>query len=317
MGKLIVIGTIWLLVFAVTLVMIDSQLNVKEPVQSPDDTQNPPDQGDSAASGFVVLQVDGYVVDDFWERGMHDLPMMTFVINYVVSNLGNVSANAVTIKIMLDSDHYSTETIYGLAPNFEFRDTFSLAADYDQSKVVEVEANFENISDSWSHVLEAELPRDPSWSLSRLFITPQEISVKSTYQEIMSGSIFVHWIEIRDWVGSNIEYIEDYNTYGVDKFWQLGKETLERRTGDCEDFAILLCSMLRADGWSTEDVYVVIGENEVGEYHAWVKVRIPYLGLWYNIEPTASGFHTGPLDVLVLSGYTPLYNFNDQYFIIV
>ena len=317
MGKLIIIGTVWLLVFAVTLVMIDSQLSINEHEQSPDDIQEPPDDGDSSASGFVALQVTGYLVDDFWERGMHDLPMLTGVINYVVSNFGNVSANLVTIEIKLDSAHYSTETIYGLSPNFEFRDSFSFSVDYDQSKIVEVEASFENISDSWNYILNAELPRAPSWSLSRLFITPEEEFIEYTYEEIMSDSVFIHWVEIRDWVGNNIEYVEDYDIHGVPEFWQLSKETLESRTGDCEDFAILLCSLLRADGWSIEDVYVVIGENEAGENHAWVKVRIPYIGVWYNIEPSASGWFTGPGDILVLSGYTPLYNFNDQYFIIV
>lgn len=319
MGKLTIIGMIWLLLFAVTLILIDGQLSVNESDQTSNDAQKHEPQ-DSGTIGFVGLQVNGSLTDDFWERGINDLPVLTVVINYIVENVGNSSANVVTIDIALDSVYYSTETIYNLLPNYGFRDSISFSIDYDQSKTVEIDASCENVTVSWSYMIDAELPRQPYWALSKLFITPDEDCVEETYKKIISDPFlpFIpHWMTIRNWVGENIGYINDYDSHNESEFWQLGKETLESRTGDCEDFAILLCSLLRTDGWKVEDVYVVIGQNEAGDYHAWVKMKIPLTPFWYNIEPTQGGWYTGPGDILVLSGYTPIYNFNDQYFIIL
>lgn len=314
MGKLTVIGLIWLLLFAVTLILIDEQLSVNKSGKTSNGTQEPQDTGNYQTSGFVALQVNGSLVDAFWDRGTNDLPVRMVTVNYTVENVGNASANTVTIEITLNSAYYSTETVHNLLPSSGFTDSISFSVEYDQSKTVEIEATSENVTAYWSYTVDAKLPRQPSWSVAKLFITPDEQYVQSAYKEIMSGIVFVHWIAIRDWVGRNIKYEDDYTSHGVNEFWQLGKETLESRTGDCEDFAILLCSLLRADGWSVDDVYVVIGQNDAGDYHAWVKIKIPMVG-WYNIEPTQDGWYTGPGDVFVLSGYTPIYNFNDQYVI--
>lgn len=314
MGKLTVIGLIWLLLFAVTLILIDEQLSVNKSGKTSNGTQEPQDTGNYQTSGFVALQVNGSLVDAFWDRGTNDLPVRMVTVNYTVENVGNASANTITIEITLNSAYYSTETVHNLLPSSGFTDSISFSVEYDQSKTVEIEATSENVTAYWSYTVDAKLPRQPSWSVAKLFITPDEQHVQSAYKEIMSGIVFVHWIAIRDWVGRNIKYEDDYTSHGVNEFWQLGKETLESRTGDCEDFAILLCSLLRADGWSVDDVYVVIGQNDAGDYHAWVKIKIPMVG-WYNIEPTQDGWYTGPGDVFVLSGYTPIYNFNDQYVI--
>jgi len=314
MGKLTVIGLIWLLLFAVTLILIDEQLSVNKSGKTSNGTQEPQDTGNYQTSGFVALQVNGSLVDAFWDRGTNDLPVRMVTVNYTVENVGNASANTVTIEITLNSAYYSTETVHNLLPSSGFTDSISFSVEYDQSKTVEIEATSENVTAHWSYTVDAKLPRQPSWSVAKLFITPDEQYVQSAYKEIMSGIVFVHWIAIRDWVGRNIKYEDDYTSHGVNEFWQLGKETLESRTGDCEDFAILLCSLLRADGWGVDDVYVVIGQNDAGDYHAWVKIKIPMVG-WYNIEPTQDGWYTGPGDIFVLSGYTPIYNFNDQYVI--
>ncbi|MDW5562995.1 MAG: transglutaminase family protein [Methanomassiliicoccus sp.] len=47
-----------------------------------------------------------------------------------------------------------------------------------------------------------------------------------------------------EWVKDNIAYISDTST----DYWQTASETLSRGTGDCEDHAILLCSMISALG---------------------------------------------------------------------
>ncbi|MCW3985103.1 MAG: transglutaminase-like domain-containing protein [Candidatus Bathyarchaeota archaeon] len=317
MGKLVAVGLVFLLLFAITLILIDEQLSVKEYEQAPDSEheQKPQDAGTSQTSGFVELKVDGDLVDDFWERGTDDLPVLTVAVNYIVENVGNVSAEIVTVELALDAMYYSTKTVYDLQPNSGFTDSISFSVDYDQPKTLEIEASYDNVTAYWSYTVDAELPRQPSWGMSKLFITPDEKYVESAYKEIMSGVFFVNWMAIRDWVGRNVEYVSDYDSYAVGEYWQLGKETLESRTGDCEDFAILLCSLLRADGWSTEGVYVVVGQNEAGDYHAWVKIKIPWTAIWYNIDPQQDGWYTGPGDIITLYPYTAIYNFNDQYFI--
>jgi len=78
----------------------------------------------------------------------------------------------------------------------------------------------------------------------------------------------------------------------------------------------LLCSLLRADGWSANDVYVVLGKNKNDEYHAWVKIKIDLLlgSVWYNIEPQGNGWNTLIGDFLSLSGYEAICYFNDSQF---
>jgi hypothetical protein len=320
MGKLTVIGLIWLLLFAVTLILIDDRLSVDKSGKTSNGTQEPQDTGSYQTSGFMALQVNGSLVDAFWDRGINDLPVRMVTVNYTVENVGNASANTVTIEIALNSAYYSTETVHNLLPSSGFTDSISFSVEYDQSKTVEIEATSENVTAYWSYVVDAKLPRQPSWSVAKLFITPEEQYVQSAYKEIIDHMFFtspyVDWIVIRNWVDNNIKYVNDNDSHGVTKFWQLGKETLQSRTGDCEDFAILLCSLLRADGWSVDDVYVVVGQNDAGDYHAWVKIKIPMVG-WYNIDPQRDGWSTLVGDFVALNGYTAIYNFNDEYFVVL
>lgn len=117
-----------------------------------------------------------------------------------------------------------------------------------------------------------------------------------------------NWIALRDWVGKNLLYKSDSEVHGVSDYWQFAKETLGLRTGDCEDCAILLCSLLRAGDYSSNDVYVVLGARG-NENHAWVKVNLGIF--WYNLEPQADGWSTLIGDFLELSGYKAVCEFND------
>jgi len=311
MRKLAIIALIWVLLFAVTLVVINEQLDLNE-VQ-PDGSRNGiDDEGDVPGSEGTVLQVNACLVDSSWERGFEDLPVLNVEVDYSVWNVGNVSAEVVTIDITLGFEYYSGETIRDLPPSSRFTDSVSFSVGYDESETITIEACCNNETSSWSCVVDAELPRSPTWSMSKLFITPSEYYVYSTWKEITSGLVPIHWIAIRNWVGKNIEYVQDEEIHNTSEFWQLSVETLKGRTGDCEDFAILLCSLLRADGWSADDVYVVIGENQAGKHHAWVKIRIPFAG-WYNIEPQLDGWNTLLDDFLALHGYKAVINFNDQH----
>jgi len=147
---------------------------------------------------------------------------------------------------------------------------------------------------------------------AKLFITPNASVIKQTVDNIAKNPLIFDWIEIRDWVAKNIEYVKDSEAYGESDYWQLPRETLSLRTGDCEDFSVLLCSLLRANGWDENEVYVVVGEN-YGRYHAWVKLNVDVVG-WQNIEPQEGALNTLIGDSISLSGYTAKYYFNDVYF---
>jgi len=97
-----------------------------------------------------------------------------------------------------------------------------------------------------------------------LFITPEDSSVDSLVVSITGGwSNTSDWNEywddskaMYDWVVGNIEYRSDglypmlpYDPSGSIDYWsemfQFPNETIDLEKGDCEDMAILLCSMIR------------------------------------------------------------------------
>ena len=146
------------------------------------------------------------------------------------------------------------------------------------------------------------------------FITPNDPSVIDLRNEILQDSIAIltpDWMKFRDWVGNKIKYKSDSEIHGEREYWQFSNETIQLETGDCEDFSILLCSLLRSNGWETDSVYVVVGEQN-NQYHAWV--RLAWNDIQYNIEPQGSGFDMFVGDVTYLSGYEAICYFNDQEF---
>jgi len=65
-----------------------------------------------------------------------------------------------------------------------------------------------------------------------------------------------------DYVCKNVSYRSDNGEY-----WYFPDETLARRMGDCDDSAILLCSLLR-NFYPPDRVFIAIGEyRRLG--HAW------------------------------------------------
>jgi hypothetical protein len=81
------------------------------------------------------------------------------------------------------------------------------------------------------------------------------------------------------WVCFNIKYVHDKDRYGVIDYWQTPATTIRLRTGDCEDQAILLVSLLRAAGYSKDRVHLVFGVlywlwGEPIGGHAWVEIKL-------------------------------------------
>jgi hypothetical protein len=267
----------------------------------------------------AALNVSAYRASESWARNsMTDLPVCIAVVEYSVSNSGGAAAAKVDITVRMDQKIYLQKSIHALNPSGEYTDSLTVSVTYDRSSNVAIEAYCPDSHDSASVLLEAKLPRSFTLtyeqSIPKLYITPREGTVASTEDSVIRNKFLLlpNWMALRDWVGNNIDYRDDSTVHGKTEFWQLPKETLQLRTGDCEDFSILLCSLLRANGWSANDVYVVVGEND-GSRHAWIKINLGLLG-WYNIEPQANGWYTLIGDYLSLSGYTAIGYFNDLQF---
>jgi len=128
----------------------------------------------------------------------------------------------------------------------------SLKAEYDGYKMA-----YERLRDEVNH----------RWDLQNLetFITPEDPSVSSIVVDITGGwsnhsDWGEFWNELKvmyDWVIDNIKYrydglfpnLPDEPSSTVDywnEMWQFPNETLNLEKGDCEDMAILLCSMIRS-----------------------------------------------------------------------
>jgi hypothetical protein len=173
-------------------------------------------------------------------------------------------------------------------------------------------------ADHWSFWTEDEF---------KALITPECQLVKDCLQDILGAPPYelsqVGFDNIRDWVAINIDYMSDEEQWGVDDYWQTPEETLSLRTGDCEDFAILLCTLLRAYGIDAERVYVAIGVDDKGQGHAFL-IEDWYLdGEWRAVEPQAEAEPFPPgrrfkdfnlADFLLLRNYEIIAAFNDFYY---
>ena len=120
------------------------------------------------------------------------------------------------------------------------------------------------------------------------YVTPNDPEVKVVLNDILSGEwrwAYNDFNALREWVSMHVSYQSDQDVHGVSEYWQLPAETRELGTGDCEDFAILLCTLLRAYGVPADQVYVIGGFPSEGERgHAFLYEHW-YKGIWRAIEP--------------------------------
>lgn len=102
--------------------------------------------------------------------------------------------------------------------------------------------------------------------------------------------------ELLDYVCKSVSYRSDDG-----EWWKFPSETLAKRAGDCDDSAILLCSLLR-HFYPPDRVYVTAGTYR-GLGHAWVELDGKIL------ETTYSYAHSVPDP----QNYHALVKFNDTY----
>lgn len=126
----------------------------------------------------------------------------------------------------------------------------------------------------------------------RSFITPECPFVVESLRGIIGDPPYELTKEgfdaIRDWVACGIEYKSDQDRAGRSDDWQTPQETLKKpRVGDCEDFSVLLCSLLRAYGVGAEHVFVVIGVDGRDNGHVFLIENWYLGGDWRAIEPQA------------------------------
>jgi predicted transglutaminase-like cysteine proteinase len=254
-------------------------------------------------------------------------------VTYSVYNLGNANASDVHVVLSVDEVVLEDFVLPSLTADDSFSDVASVLVNQGEVKLVTLNASCGNVSDFAAFRLCTSLerfssnlqsgrlyvtPDDPlvlaalDLQSGRLYVTPDDPLVLAALDNITTSNLAPDWMELRDWVAKNVEYVSDNETHGVVEYWQFPNETLTLGTGDCEDFSILLCSLLRANGWTEDEAYVVIGVKD-GMYHGWVRLNVDYIG-WQSIEPQANALNTLVGDYLSLSGFQAMYMFNDKTF---
>ncbi len=142
------------------------------------------------------------------------------------------------------------------------------------------------------HSLTQGHARPTTASESKSFVTPECEFVRESLRQILGDPPYEptrHGFDaIRYWIAHNIEYMSDQERIGEEDDWQTPRETLaEPRVGDCEDFSLLVCALLRAYGIPEESVFVVIGVDGKGGEHAFLIENWYEDGEWRVIEPQA------------------------------
>ena len=142
------------------------------------------------------------------------------------------------------------------------------------------------------------------------FITPDNPAVSATVQEIAgaySEDADEYWRDcerLYRWVVDNISYSHDSYTPVLpgnisgeltwrQSFWRMPEETLEDETGDCEDMAVLLASMLRNYNEGNYRVWVLTIRSSDPEVPGHVAVAFPVAGGKLTVLDPAGNYYTG------------------------
>ena len=278
------------------------------------------------------VDISYYISYTSWSRNPEtDLPRCYSGINFEVFNQGIEAVNAhLTVivdesSVFVDKERldYGLNTISGIGIIDEYEDFgFYHPLRYYVTAKTETVFVYGHSESTWKTTFPRWLDED----IASFYITPNNPTVIEKESNIGG---WPSWFSLCNWVALNIKYehdIEvalnikyehDIDIHGVGEYWQLPIETLELRTGDCEDFSILLCSLYRANGYDENSVFVLVGPtNDLGKvvygesWHAWVRINIG--GIWTDIEPQDPTVVLGMFINFAL--FDGVYQFNDGSF---
>ncbi len=92
---------------------------------------------------------------------------------------------------------------------------------------------------------------------------------------------------VNAWVNDEVRHVDDRVARRVADHWASASQTLSRRAGDCEDFAILKYQMLAALGVAREDMYLTLARDLVRNAdHAVLIVK--HEGRYYMLDNATS-----------------------------
>ena len=187
------------------------------------------------------------------------------------------------------------------------------------------------VSGSGCATLEQNPPTGHAWPTteteveSKCYITPECSAVTECLQSIVGKPPYEPTEEgfdaIRDWVAYNIQYETDEDRAGQKDYWETPVEILtDPLVGDCEEFSILLCALLRAYGIDPEQMYIVIGVDGETGAHAFLMEDWYLNGEWRAIDPqdpaqSPLGAFRFPLGGSRLDRYEIVAGFNDVYYL--
>jgi len=103
--------------------------------------------------------------------------------------------------------------------------------------------------------------RDRDWVVEALMIQQIYELPLAGIRELRHDDILYR---AQNWVTRNILYADDAIFWSVPEYWQYPEETLVLKGGDCEDGAILLCTILRIAGIRASRIRVRAGWVDPG-----------------------------------------------------
>lgn len=95
--------------------------------------------------------------------------------------------------------------------------------------------------------------------------------------------------KILRWVQNNIEYKSDFKSYGKMEYWAEPTITLKRKSGDCEDGAFLIHSLMLNAGIPWERIRTYAGDVRAGAGaatggHGWTTYKRESDGEWVALD---------------------------------
>jgi predicted transglutaminase-like cysteine proteinase len=145
-------------------------------------------------------------------------------------------------------------------------------------------------------------PLDARWQ--RVERAPVTGAAASFAQSLRGKSAFERLEAVNWYVNKRVRFVDDEVQFGRPDVWSAANDTLARRRGDCEDFAIAKLAMLRRAGIAEKDLYLVVLRDTVRRSdHAVLVVRAA--GHMYVLDNGTDQL----LDSESINDYRPIFTF--------